>query len=111
MFGTREELCVQLENMFTFDEPLILLVWTEEGVAAACRESDEFDAPALAGMFWRWQTRFASLKELEWLRLSDEPLYAVMYEIPFIVRETPEPVRQAERWQVPNKLTLQGRQA
>lgn len=39
MFGTREELCVQLENMFTFDEPLILLVWTEEGVAAACRES------------------------------------------------------------------------
>lgn len=39
MFGTREELCVQLENMFTFDEPLILLVWTEEGVAVACRES------------------------------------------------------------------------
>jgi len=38
MFGTREELCVQLENMFTFDEPLILLVWTEEGVSVACRE-------------------------------------------------------------------------
>ena len=28
MYGTREELCVQLENMFTFDEPLVLLVWT-----------------------------------------------------------------------------------
>ncbi|WP_449575912.1 DUF1380 family protein [Lelliottia nimipressuralis] len=41
MFGTREELCVQLENMFTFDEPLILLVWTEEGVSAACRESGQ----------------------------------------------------------------------
>lgn len=41
MFGTREELCVQLENMFTFDEPLILLVWTEEGVSVACRESGQ----------------------------------------------------------------------
>jgi hypothetical protein len=28
-----------------------------------------------------------------------------MHEISFIVRETPESVRQAERWQVPNKLT------
>ncbi|HAT7732732.1 TPA: plasmid SOS inhibition protein A [Enterobacter cloacae] len=55
----------------------------------------------------RWQSRFASLKELDWLRISGEPLYAVMYEIPFIVRETPEPVRTAERWQVPNKLRYQ----
>ncbi|MGU9868291.1 DUF1380 family protein [Kluyvera ascorbata] len=38
MYGTREELCVQLENMFTFDEPLTLLIWTEEGVSVACRE-------------------------------------------------------------------------
>lgn len=38
MYGTREELCVQLENMFSFDEPLVLLVWTEEGVSVACRE-------------------------------------------------------------------------
>ncbi|HCI5455490.1 TPA: plasmid SOS inhibition protein A, partial [Enterobacter kobei] len=48
-----------------------------------------------------------SLKELDWLRISGEPLYTVMYEIPFIVRETPEPVRTAERWQVPNKLRYQ----
>ena len=41
---------------------------------------------------------------LDWLRISGEPLYAVMYEIPFIVRETPEHIRVAERWQVPNKL-------
>ncbi|KAE9856490.1 DUF1380 domain-containing protein, partial [Escherichia coli] len=39
MYGTREELCVQLENMFTFDEPLTLLVWTEEGISVACREN------------------------------------------------------------------------
>ena len=38
MYGTRKELCMQLENMFTTDEPLILLVWTEEGIAQACRE-------------------------------------------------------------------------
>lgn len=37
MYGSREELCVQLENMFTFDEPLVLLVWTEEGIISACR--------------------------------------------------------------------------
>ena len=39
MYGTREELCVQLENMFTFDEPLTLLIWTEEGISVACREN------------------------------------------------------------------------
>ena len=39
MYGTREELCVQLKNMFTFDEPLVLLVWTEEGISVACREA------------------------------------------------------------------------
>jgi hypothetical protein len=39
MYGTREELCVKLENMFAFDEPLVLLVWTEEGVSVACREA------------------------------------------------------------------------
>lgn len=38
-------------------------------------------------------------------RNAGEPLYGVMHEISFIVRETPESVRQAERWQVPNKLT------
>lgn len=39
MYGTREELCVQLENMFTSDEPLVLLVWTEEGTSMVCREA------------------------------------------------------------------------
>ncbi|MDM6736975.1 DUF1380 family protein, partial [Enterobacter hormaechei] len=39
MYGTREELCLQLENMFTSDEPLVLLVWTEEWISVACRET------------------------------------------------------------------------
>ncbi|STZ75017.1 Uncharacterised protein [Klebsiella pneumoniae subsp. ozaenae] len=31
MYGTREALCTELARMFTHDEPLALLVWTEEG--------------------------------------------------------------------------------
>ncbi|MEY8712250.1 DUF1380 family protein [Mangrovibacter phragmitis] len=51
MFGTREELCHELERMFTPDEPLLLLVWTPGSVEAACdpeeeRVSDE-ELPAL----------------------------------------------------------------
>lgn len=71
--------------------------------------ADEFDARELAQGFWQWRTRFASLKPLDWLRDSDEPLYNVMYEIRFIVREIPAHVREAERWQVPNKLTDRSR--
>ena len=100
----RQNLLSQAETDLNFQSPETICTWYT-------RWSDEFDAGELAGMFWRWQTRFASLKELEWLRLSGEPLYAVMYEISFIVRETPEPVRRAERWQVPNKLTLRRKPA
>jgi hypothetical protein len=38
MYGTREALCTELARMFTHDEPLTLLVWTEEGIHSACRE-------------------------------------------------------------------------
>lgn len=41
--------------------------------------------------------------------MSNEPLYAVMYEILFIVRDTSEHIRIAERWLVPNKLKYQRR--
>lgn len=51
-----------------------------------------------------WHVNTIFTRELDWLRISGEPLYAVMYEIPLIVRETPEHIRVAERWQVPNKL-------
>ena len=37
MFGTRNELCLELERMFTSDEPLALIFWTEEGVRAVCQ--------------------------------------------------------------------------
>ncbi|MHB9331220.1 plasmid SOS inhibition protein A, partial [Phytobacter ursingii] len=69
------------------------------------RWRDELDAGELALLVWGWQTRFGSLSELAWLRYGDTPLYVLLYEIQCIVRETPEPVRAAERWRVPNKLT------
>ena len=64
--------------------------------------------PGLGG-FWQWWTRFASLISLGWLRDSNEPLYNVMYEIRFNVRDTPAHLREAERWKVPNKLTDRSR--
>lgn len=96
----RQNLLEQAKIDLNFQSPETVCTWYT-------RWSDEFDAAELAGPFWRWQSRFTSLKELDWLRISGEPLYAVMYEIPFIVRETPESVRNAERWQVPNKLRYQ----
>ena len=93
----RQNLLEQAKIDLNFQSPETVCAWYT-------RWSDEFDAAELAGPFWRWQSRFASLKELDWLRISGEPLYTVMYEIPFIVRETPGHVRVAERWQVPNKL-------
>ncbi|MBD0922432.1 plasmid SOS inhibition protein A [Klebsiella michiganensis] len=93
----RQNLLGQAVTELNFQSPETVCTWYT-------RWSDEFDAAELAAPFWRWQSRFESLKELDWLRISGEPLYAVMYEIPFIVRETPEHIRVAERWQVPNKL-------
>ena len=46
MYGTREELCNRLETMFTADEPLVLLIWTEEAFYVACGELDVKPEPA-----------------------------------------------------------------
>ncbi|EPJ8561962.1 TPA: plasmid SOS inhibition protein A [Klebsiella pneumoniae] len=82
-------------------------------------------AQRIPGLNWDPKHRLSSLKQVEealdeliashgeccplphhWrLRDAKEPLYGVIHEIGFIVRDTPEAVRQAERWQVPNKLT------
>nr|WP_275431193.1 plasmid SOS inhibition protein A [Klebsiella pneumoniae] len=47
------------------------------------------------------------MKELDWLRMSGDPLYSVLYLFPFNVRDSPEHIRVAERWQIPNKLRNQ----
>ncbi|HCC0006135.1 TPA: plasmid SOS inhibition protein A, partial [Salmonella enterica] len=98
----RQNLLGQAMTELNFQSPETISAWYT-------RWADEFDARELAHGFWQWRTRFASLKSLDWLRDSDEPLYNVMYEIRFIVRETPAHVREAERWLVPNKLTDRSR--
>jgi PsiA protein. len=94
----RQNLLGQAVAELNFQSPETVNVWYR-------RWADEFDALELESAFWRWQTRFTSLKELDWLRYSNGPLYEVMYEITFIVKETPEALRQAENWLIPNKLT------
>ncbi|EBV5689436.1 plasmid SOS inhibition protein A [Salmonella enterica subsp. enterica serovar Newport] len=94
----RQNLLGQAMTELNFQSPETINAWYT-------RWADEFDARELAQGFWQWRTRFTSLTSLDWLRDSDEPLYNVMYEIWFIVRENPVYVREAERWQVPNKLT------
>lgn len=96
----RQNLLGQAVTELNFQSPETVNTWYR-------RWADEFDARELESAFRRWQTRFASLKELDWLYHSNAPLYEMMYEITFIVRETPAYVRQAERWQVPNKLKHQ----
>lgn len=98
----RQNLLGQAVTELNFQSPETVNTWY-------WRWADEFDARELERGFWQWRTRFASLKPLDWLRDSGEPLYGVMHEIRFIVRETPAHVRQAERWQVPNKLTNRSR--
>ncbi len=91
----------QAVTELNFQSPETVISWYR-------RWAGEFDAREFAPAFWHWRSRYASLASLaslDWLRDAGEPLYGVMHEISFIVRETPESVRQAERWQVPNKLT------
>ena len=94
----RQNLLGQAVTELNFQSPETVISWYR-------RWAGEFDARELAPAFWHWRSRYASLASLDWLRDAGEPLYGVMHEISFIVRETPESVRQAERWQVPNKLT------
>jgi len=52
-------------------------------------------------MFWRWSERFPSL---DWM-MANQPFWSVMVESDALAKESPESVRQLERWMVPNKLT------
>lgn len=98
----RQNLLGQAITELNFQSPETVNTWYR-------RWADEFDVVELESAVWGWQSRFSSLEELVWLRCSHAPLYEVMSEIRFIVKETPEVVLIAERWQVPNKLELQRR--
>ncbi|SAC80891.1 plasmid SOS inhibition protein A [Enterobacter ludwigii] len=41
--------------------------------------------------------------------MENQPFWSVMAETKALARESPDAVRQLERWMVPNKLTMQGR--
>lgn len=94
----RQNLLGQAVTELNFQSPETVVSWYR-------RWADEFDASELEPAFWRWQTRFASLRALVWLRCSNAPLYEVMHEISFIVRESGDSILERVRWLVPNKLT------
>ena len=60
-------------------------------------------------MFWRWSERFPSLEPMERWTMESQPFWTVMAETDALARESPESVRQLERWMVPNKLTARSR--
>jgi len=68
------------------------------------RWADELGEREMAGLFWGWWRQFGSLRALEWSNLAGDHLWKVLYELRQIVDETPPYIREAERWQVPNKL-------
>lgn len=97
----RQNLLGQAVTELNFQSPETVNSWYR-------RWSDEFDASELEPAFWRWQTRFTSLRDLHWLLCAHAPLYEVMHEIRFIVQESEESILERERWLVPNKLICRG---
>ncbi|WP_318366449.1 plasmid SOS inhibition protein A [Enterobacter sp.] len=93
----RQNLTGQARLELNFHSPETVKTWYT-------RWADELNEGELARLFWSWWRRFHSLKELEWNSLSGDPMWAVLFTLQQIVEETPEHTRQAERWQVPNKL-------
>ncbi|MBS0930735.1 plasmid SOS inhibition protein A [Klebsiella michiganensis] len=83
----RQNLLGQAVTELNFQSPETVSSWYR-------RWAEEFDARELEPAFWHWRSRFASLASLDWLRDAKEPLYGVIHEIGFIVRDTPEAVRQ-----------------
>lgn len=101
-----EQACLQRQNLMARAVTELNFCSPETVHAWYMRWSDEFGED-LSAPFWRWQSRFRSLEELAWNRLSGDPLWQVMHDMRFIIRETPERTHRAERWQVPNKLRHQ----
>ncbi|HBC0039885.1 TPA: plasmid SOS inhibition protein A [Salmonella enterica] len=58
----------------------------------------------LESLFWRWSERFPSLAGFERGLWQDVPLWRVVHEAGLSGREASAPVRELERWMVPNKL-------
>lgn len=104
----RKELCLrerayqalagQAEIELAFHTPETVGSWSARWSGS---ELGQYD---LEDMFWRWSGRFPSLAALARDELDGEPLWSVVYEARLLTEESPVPVRQLERWMVPNKL-------
>ena len=98
-----QALAGQAETELAFHTPETVSSWSARWSGTELRQYD------LEEMFWRWSERFPSLSGLEHWMFEGEHFWKVMAETKALVRESPDAVRQLERWMVPNKLTMQGR--
>ena len=94
-----QALAGQAEIELAFHTPETVSTWCARWSGTELRQFD------LEDMFWRWSERFSSLSALDQDEYHGEPLWSVVYEASLLTEEAPAPVRQLERWMVPNKLT------
>ncbi|EIX3165468.1 plasmid SOS inhibition protein A, partial [Salmonella enterica] len=89
----------QAEIELAFHTPETVSSWSARWSGTELRQYD------LEDMFWRWSERFPSLEPMERWLMANQPFWSVMVETDALAKESPESVRQLERWMVPNKLT------
>lgn len=98
-----QALAGQAEIELAFHTPETVSSWSARWSGTELRQYD------LEEMFWRWSGRFPSLEPMERWMMENQPFWTVMAETDALARESPESVRQLERWMVPNKLTARSR--
>lgn len=96
-----QALAGQAEIDLAFHTPETVSSWS------ACWSGTELRQYDLEDMFWRWSERFPSLEPMERWMMANQPFWSVMVESDALAKESPESVRQLERWMVPNKLMHQ----
>lgn len=95
---TYQALAGQAEIELAFHTPDTVSSWSARWSGTGLRQYD------LEEMFWRWSERFPSLEPMERWMMANQPFWSVMIETDALAKESPEYVRQLERWMVPNKL-------
>lgn len=94
-----QALAGQAEIELAFHTPETVSSWSARWSGTELRQYD------LEDMFWHWSERFPSLEPVERWLMANQPFWSVMVETDALAKESPESVRQLERWMVPNKLT------
>ncbi|EEW7663078.1 plasmid SOS inhibition protein A [Escherichia coli] len=94
-----QALAGQAEIELAFHTPETVSSWSARWSGTELHQYD------LEEMFWRWSERFPSLAPMERWMMANQPFWSVIVESDALAKESPEQVRQLERWMVPNKLT------